>query len=233
MPDKTGFLVNDDVLNNEIQQLTDWYTDDLFYSGNDIMIKAEFSRVFCDVERFSDDSKEIMAAFGMGVLYEKNDFGVIIRNIVPGLRTKILTNYYWKHHSALNKAVNDQLRKYNKALILDCHSFPDKPFERDLNKQPNRPDMNIGTDNFHTPPYLLELSVDFFQTRGYSVGVDWPYSGAMVPTAYYKKDRRVKSIMLEINRKLYLKEDTNKKSENYAVVKKLTQEFITMLRANL
>jgi N-formylglutamate amidohydrolase len=39
-------------------KLTDWCTDDLFYSVDDEMVKAEFSRIFCDPERFTDDAQE-------------------------------------------------------------------------------------------------------------------------------------------------------------------------------
>lgn len=64
---------------------------------------ADFSRVFCDVERFSDDSQEIMAEYGMGVLYEKGDDGSIIREITPELRQEILNKYYWPHHNQLKE----------------------------------------------------------------------------------------------------------------------------------
>ena len=69
-----------------------------------------------------------MASVGMGVLYEKMDDGKIMRVISPELRTKILNEYYWKHHQELNNAVNQQLEKYGKAIIIDCHSMSDIPF---------------------------------------------------------------------------------------------------------
>ena len=81
-----GYVVDANSLANEMLKLTDWYTDDLFYSEGDEMIKAEFSRIFCDPERFTDDSQEIMAQYGMGVLYEKNDEGEVIRIVAPGLK---------------------------------------------------------------------------------------------------------------------------------------------------
>ena len=217
-------------MNGEILKLTDWYTDDLFQSPDNISITADFSRIFCDLERFSIDSEEVMAKFGMGVLYEKSDAGNIIRGVSKELRERILKEYYWKHHSNLSKAVAEQLEKYGKALIVDCHSFPSSPFIRDLNKDHNRPDFNIGTDGYHTPQKLIDVSKEFFQKKGYSLGVDWPYAGTLVPIEYYKKNKQVESIMLEINRKLYLNEPSNEKSENYLEIKKVTSEFLKVFR---
>lgn len=231
IPCYEGYVVNNSFLQNEILQLTDWYTDELYHSENDITIKAEFSRIFCDPERFTDDTREVMAQYGMGVLYKKSDSGKIIREVSSELRQRVLKEYYNKHHERLYTAVNNQLRQYNNAWIVDCHSFPDKPFKRDLNKNPNRPDFNIGTNDFHTPPKLLNAALDFFRSKGYSVGIDWPYSGTLVPLAYSNKNRKVKSIMLEINRKLYLKDSTNKKTDGFTAIQKITQEFLKEIRS--
>jgi N-formylglutamate amidohydrolase len=127
VPLKDGYVVDQNTLEKEILKLTDWYTDDLFYSNEDEMVKAEFSRIFCDPERFPDNSQEIMAQYGMGVLYEQNDDGETIRKVTSGLKEKILTEYYWKHHEKLTKAVNSQLNLFGKALIIDCHSYPNTP----------------------------------------------------------------------------------------------------------
>ena len=68
IPFNNGYVVSDAMLEAEILKLTDSHTEDLFYSEADIMIVAPFSRIFCDPERFADDSKEVMAQFGMGAL---------------------------------------------------------------------------------------------------------------------------------------------------------------------
>lgn len=70
IPIMEDYVVSYKTLDDEMLKLTDWYTDDLFYSSEDEMVVAEFSRIFCDPERFADDSMEIMAQYGMGVLYE-------------------------------------------------------------------------------------------------------------------------------------------------------------------
>lgn len=230
IPFLEGYCVSEEVLQQEILKLTDWYTDDLFENQTDASIKATFSRIFCDTERFSDDSQEIMAQFGMGALYTKTDNGNIMRNVTETLRTKILKEYYWKHHNYFTKTVKTQLEKWGTATIVDCHSFPSKPIVRDLIQATDRPDFNIGTDSYHTPKKLIEASKDFFQQKGFSLGIDQPYAGSIVPMAFYKKDKNVQSIMLEINRKLYLNEPTNEKSAEYQATKKITQEFLSVVR---
>jgi len=47
------------------------------------------------------------------------------------------------------------------------------------------------------------------------------------------KNRNVESIMLEINRKLYLKEGTKEKSENYGKTKEVVQEYIKLIKSEL
>jgi N-formylglutamate deformylase len=233
IPDLEAYIVNEIELKKEILKLTDWYTDDLFYSENDEMIRADFSRIFCDPERFVDDSEEIMAQYGMGVLYEKNDDGEVIRNVSPALKLRIVNDYYSKHHQKLSQKVDDQLQSYGKAIIVDCHSYPNTPLNRDLSKQPNRPDFNIGTDSFHTPAFLIDASVSFFENRGCTLGIDWPYRGSIVPLEHYGKNEKVHTIMLEINRSLYLKEPSNEKSERYSEIKTITQDFLKTIKTFL
>ena len=233
IPFSEGYLVDSIALEKEILKLTDWYTDDLFYSNEDEMIVAEFSRIFCDPERFTDDAQEVMAQYGMGVLYEKSDNGQEIRIVTPDLKKKVLISYYWKHHNKLNSAVNNQLDNYGKVTIIDCHSYPSKPLKRDLDKNPKRPDFNIGTDSFHTTKELIDISVSFFEKAGYTLGIDWPYSGSIVPIEHYHKNKNVSTIMLEINRALYLNEPTNQKSETYSQIKLITSEYIRTIKNSL
>ena len=233
IPYKDGYVVDETILNNEILKLTDWYTDDLFHSDTDEMIIANFSRIFCDPERFSKDEHEEMASVGMGVLYEKTDDNLLMREISPALRKKILDEYYWVHHKSFNDAVNEQLANYGKAIIIDCHSMSDIPFIRDKDQNSKRTDFAIGTDFFHTNEELQQATINFFTNRGIDVAINSPYSGTIVPMEHYQKNENVHSIMIEINRKLYLKENSNQKSENYNIVKNIIQEYLVEIRGLL
>ena len=226
-----GYVSNQDEIQDEIIKLTDWYTDDLFDSEEDDKIVTPFSRIFCDVERFAADELEVMSKFGMGVLYEKFDNGNQLRIVTPELKSDVLKNYYWIHHTLLSKAVKTSLEQTKSCLILDCHSFPSTPLTRALVQDEIRPDFNIGTDSYHTPKHIIDESINYFESNGYTLGIDTPYSGSIVPMEYYQKDPRVTSIMLEVNRGLYLNEPSIEKSKDYERTKEIVHGYIKMLKS--
>jgi N-formylglutamate deformylase len=231
IPILEGYIQDAHEIQNELIKLTDWYTDELFCSETNNMVIAPFSRIFCDVERFeNDDDDEIMSKVGMGVLYESCDDGSLLRKVSPALRLRIIRDYYWKHHNALLEEVNKQLINVGSCLIIDCHSYPSTPLIRDIDQTSTRPDFNIGIDKYHTPQKLIDASITYFEQKGFSIGVDWPYKGTIVPLAHYQKNKKVNSIMLEVNRKLYLNEPSNEKSEKYNETKKIIGGFIEMIK---
>lgn len=191
----------------EIVKLTDWKTEEIFDVIDIDKLIFEYSRVFCDVERFADDDKEPMAKYGMGFFYTHTDSGKPLRQNVDNIKQKIYEDYYLPHHRQLYQKVKRKLDQHSVARIIDCHSFSNEPFLRDLDKTPNRPDICIGTDQFHTPDYLLKYAVKFFEGNGFSVKINSPYAGSIVPIEFYQKNEKVESLMIEINRKLYMSND--------------------------
>jgi N-formylglutamate deformylase len=226
IPDAAGFVVSSEALKREVLLLNDWYTDDLFTYPDGTPIVADFNRVFCDVERFAEDVKEIMSDVGMGAVYTKCDDGNDLRNVSSELKSEILSKYYYPHHERLRAAVAEQLSNNDSALIVDCHSFGNMPFKRDIDKLTPRPDICIGVDSFHTPRSLYKFSAVYFKFAGYNVKVNTPYSGSIVPLDYYQKENRVHSIMIEVNRNLYLVPGTNKKSKDYNKVKSVIRNYL-------
>jgi N-formylglutamate amidohydrolase len=61
--------------------------------------------------------------------------------------------------------------------------------------------------------------VEKFEEAGFSVAVDWPYAGTIVPLEYYGVEPRVSSMMVEVNRKLYMNESTGEKREMFGLTK--------------
>jgi N-formylglutamate deformylase len=162
-----------------------------------------YNRIFCDVERLPDEM-EPQFVNGRGFYYTKTDDGHVLREENEQHKAFVFEKYYKVHHQIFEQKVQDKLDKIGFVNIVDCHSFSDVPFISDFDKFLPRPDVCIGVDEFHTPKSTineLKKACDKFE---FSFKINEPYVGTIVPLKFYQKEGKVKSIMIEINRKLYM-----------------------------
>lgn len=150
-------LLDDAALAREIVKLTDWHTEDLFSwmleLGAEMFVNG-MSRLVCDPERLTADDEEPMAGVGQGVVYTKTTDGEPLSRDAPDMREMRINKYYKPYHDALTQLVASTIEVFGECRILDCHSFSTTPLPSELNQAPERPDICIGTDSFHTPPEL-------------------------------------------------------------------------------
>lgn len=59
--------------------------------------------------------------------------------------------------------------------------FPSVALPTESGSSQERPDICIGTDPFHTPPYLVAQLREVFVDEGFSVAIDSPFEGTLVP----------------------------------------------------
>jgi len=211
-------LLSDAELNREVLLMTDRYTDDLFKAAFRYFAAVEYpvSRLVVDPERFDRDEEEPMAAKGMGAIYTKTSDGRTLRETPSEAeRRRLLDQFYYPHHKLLQMAVHSALARTSRVLIVDCHSFPSVPLPYEDNQSPSRPDICIGTDPYHTPPALVGHATKAFEAFGWTVSRDYPFSGALVPMEFFRTDPRVTSIMIEVNRGLYMNEKTGERLATY------------------
>lgn len=201
--------------------MTDAFTDELFDFNGAQRLVFPASRLLVDVERFADDGKEPMAAKGMGAVYTRDSRGCALKRLLSeDERTNLMKEYYEPHHKALAAAVDSELSRRSRALIVDCHSFPSRPLACDEDRSEPRPDFCVGTDEFHTPPGLSQAALTAIRGIGCSVLVNRPYAGTMVPASHYGNEPRVMSVMIEVNRSLYMDEKSGRKAPGFNAVRR-------------
>lgn len=209
--------------------MTDLHTDELFVRDSTCAQTVVFpvSRLVVDPERFIEDDQEIMAEFGMGIIYTRTSNGRLLRHPPTSEeRVDLINRYYQPHHQNLDDCVSACLQRYEHCMIIDCHSFPSAPLPYEDDQNPDRPDICIGTDSFHTPKWLEEDVVKHFEALEFKVEVNRPFAGSIVPMKHYQKESRVLSIMIEINRKLYMDESTGKKNNRFDKLKGNLSEIL-------
>ena len=220
-PNEKRFFLKDD-LTDELLKMTDLYTDELFDCRRDMLV-FPVSRLVCDVERFRDDADEPMSEKGMGLAYTKCSDGTPLRSISPQKRAAIAAKYYDRHHEMLTDMVNEKIRSCGSCVIIDAHSFPAVPLPYEACSE--RPDFCLGTDSFHTPHALLHTCSQLLKGCGFKVGINRPFSGTMVPMEHLYSDTNVSSIMIEVNRRLYMTPD-GRKTDMFPVIQRVLAALV-------
>lgn len=203
---------DDQTLAQELLAMTDAWTDRLVADLNLPARRLVFpvSRLVVDVERFPNDAEEPMAARGMGAVYTRLSTGGRLRPDDPAERARLMARWYHPHHAKLSGLVQSALEANGRCLIIDVHSFPSRPLPYEPDQAPDRPEICIGTEPFHSPFADDEVARAAGADAGFVTELNRPFAGSIVPAAWWRSDRRVRSMMIEVRRDLYMHEETGK-----------------------
>ena len=178
---------------------------------------ATISRLIVDTERYRNDADEIMASKGMGLYYTHTPDGKQFRLRAEDTYSKCLA-LYDEYHKSLEEKVSNCLEEYGKCIILDCHSFHDAM--NYTGYEPSSfPDVCIGVNGELSLD--AELIINAFKEKGFSVKVNEPFSGALVPLRFIN-DRHVNSVMIELNRRIY-------DNASFSAIRDICKEIYTKL----
>lgn len=230
------FVLTPEQLQKELLVMTDSYTGELYTRrvSSEQIIESQVSRLVVDVERFPEDDLEPMAERGMGAIYTStHQLSALRRPITQSERQKLMNTWYHRHHERLDRAVSQALHRHDQCLIIDCHSYPSSALSYEINTGRDRPKLCIGTDQYHSPDRLVEYVESTIADQHYSVARNTPFSGSLVPFGFYQKEPRVKSLMLEVRRDLYMNEATGEKIAQFDSVARLLQQVIAGIHEGL
>ncbi|MBN2782523.1 MAG: N-formylglutamate amidohydrolase [Campylobacterales bacterium] len=220
---RDDYYLSDAELEENIYQYADYKTEEL-YGGLTKKFESvinPYSRLFMDPERFFDDELESMQVkHGLGWFYENT---ILEKKPLRSTKNKDeIAYYYHAHHEKLTKLVDEKLDIFDECIIFDCHSFSNERYwfhDKDI----SLPDICIGFDEYHKDEKIVELLLESF--KDYDVAINSPYAGSLVPTKHYMKDARVKSVMIEVNKKLYLEDDNKTLNKEFVKLRESLGDF--------
>ena len=242
------FLKNILLSKKELQFSEDNYVDKILekaLGGNISYVKANFPRSFIDVNRSPLELDSLMVSSniptidkfnltkvksGIGVIHRVSYYGNEIYDHLLTRReivTRLLNNYF-PYHNALKLLIKNTKIINNRILVLDFHSMPSKFLDKNV-------DIVIGNNfNLSCNNTLSSKIINYFCDYNYSLSINDPYSGGFITKFYGKPLERVNVLQIEINRSLYMNEDTleiksnklNILSKNLnSIIKKLTNDL--------
>jgi predicted N-formylglutamate amidohydrolase len=204
---RAGIVLTDEDLATEVAAITDRDTDLIAVGAaalTDVtpwLFLNRASRLVIDPERFPDDREELNAV-GMGAVYERTTTGQVLRTPTAADRVALIDEYFTPYSDAIAALVRARVAAVGEVTIIDLHSYPAAVLPYELHGGGPRPEVCVGTDDFHTSPRLAAAATSAMSTAAPTgdVGVNAPFSGCYVPLDQYERNRAVEAVMLEIRR---------------------------------
>ena len=229
---RNQFHLSDEELAEENRKLVDWFADELYspvVKAGGCSLRYGVSRFVCDPERFEDDAKECMVQRGMGVVYTHGtERQRIRREITPLERESLLNEFYRPYHQELTERVRQVVETFGHCVLIDGHTYQEKPLAYELDGYAPRADVVFGDDPLHTPSWVRDEVERLTKAAGYSFGVNRPFAGTVVPLPLYG-DTRVTSCMLEINRANYMDEHSTTRHAGLEKMQALISAIVTRI----
>ncbi len=213
------------------------------------LIAARFPRSYIDANRARDDIDKALLCepwptplrpsakvrLGKGLVWRTLDDGTPIYDSALSVRElqHRINNCWEPYHRALDTAVAAALQRHGHVIHINCHSMPSvaQAYSTEF-PGVTHPDFVLG-DRDHTSaaPALTEWIAHYLRDLGYSVGVNHPYKGVELVRRHGRPAEGRHSIQFEINKRLYMDEDTLALHDGFGRLQRVLREMLVELSA--
>lgn len=216
-------------------------------------VEAHFPRSYLDANRNTTEIDETLlnapwpgaielnakamskVRLGKGLVWRSLDDATPIYNRrlnVSEVQARI-ANCWQPYHAALASSIDAAWAQHGYSIHVNCHSMPAVASSQ-ATEFPGEvhADFVVGDrDGTTASPELSELICSYLKSAGYSVAYNHPYKGVELVRRYSNPALQRHSIQLEINRKLYMDENTLEMSPGFARLKTHLQSLVQLLLA--
>lgn len=234
-----------------LRHAEDAHVDALFASAPAVgatLIAALFPRSYIDVNRGIEDidpqlldqpwpgpiSTSDKTRVGMGLVRRVCKPGLAMyerRLSVAEVRHRI-DRYYQPYHQAVAAALEEARARFGTAWHVNCHSMPSSGGARGPANSWERADFVLGDRDGTTCAIgFRRMILGTLERMGYDVRINDPYKGVELVRRFGHPRKGWHSIQIEINRRLYMNEETLEKSSGFAKLKRDLDELVRVIAA--
>jgi len=223
-----------------LRQAEDAHVDVLFGAAPEVgatMIAALFPRSYIDVNRGVEDidqqlldqpwpgpvSASDRARVGMGLVRRicRPGLSMYDRKLSVGEIRHRIERYYRPYHGAVADAVDDAACRFGAVWHVNCHSMPSSRGPRVPVGGWERADFVLGDrDGTTCGVGFRRLVQGTLERLGYDVRINDPYKGVELVRRFGQPHLGRHSLQIEVNRRLYMNEETLVPSEGFAQLKR-------------
>ena len=223
-----------------LRQAEDMYVDRLFASApahGAPLLHARFPRSYIDPNRGLEDLDPEMidgdwpqatrpgekTRLGVGLIWSRlrGTTPIYARRLSPGEVQGRIARCWQPYHALLESEIGRLHSAFGCLFHLDCHSMPADGDPRiDGNSDP-RADFVLGDRDGTACCEAFTARVEtYLRALGYDVRRNVPYKGVELVRRYSDPAAGRHSLQIEINRRLYMNEETFEKTDRYPLLQK-------------
>lgn len=167
---------------------------------------------------------------GIGLVWRLLDTGepIYARQLSVAEVQARIAKCYAPYHKALREAINRCHKHFGAVWHVNCHSMPaTSSVISEEGPGIARADFVLGDrDGTTCSPAFTNFIAVVLREMGYDVKINDPYKGVELVRAYSEPEQHKHSIQIEVNRRLYLNEETREPNSNFA---KLQQDITRLI----
>lgn len=186
---------------------------------------ADLNRSPKDVDQSSVHGATLLAGqMSRGFHWVKTTLGepLLPQPLSQEQHQKMIELAYVPFHEKIASQVKDlKTRGYQNCYHLDLHSMPS------LGTSEHRDPGQMRADIVISDQHQASASIDFvnlvitsYVRAGFKVGYNWPYYGGRITEQYGDPSKGHHTVQVELNRSLYMDEETKDKNPHYSDVQK-------------
>jgi N-formylglutamate amidohydrolase len=205
-------------------------------------VKTQWHRYVVDLNRLPEDidvdsvqgSTNASGKFTTGLHWVKTTRGTRLmpEPMSQRLHHQLVERYFKPfHEDVVDTYAFFKERDAKKIFHLDCHSMPSKGTAAHKDPGETRADIVVSDwEGKSCEPAFKDLVMEAYSQTGLKVGYNWPYVGGRVTQTYGKPEEGQHAIQIEINRALYMDEETKQLLPDKAKIlgEKLAQAIRTI-----
>lgn len=136
---------------------------------------------------------------------------------------------YQPYHGALRRLISETREAFGCCILIDAHSMPSVGGPMDADAGRARVDVILGdVHGASCAPVVTETAEQTLRALGYAVTRNNPYSGGFTTQNYGRPRRGIHALQIEINRGLYMDEETITRK---SAIANLTRDMTAVLTA--
>ncbi|MBL0122027.1 MAG: N-formylglutamate amidohydrolase [Betaproteobacteria bacterium] len=232
-----------------LRRAEDTHVEALYASAPDhgaVLIAANFPRSYIDANRSLLDIDAALldgnwpgpinvsrkTEKGIGLVWRLLDTGepIYTRKLTVAEVQARISRCYAPYHKAVRDAINGAHKHYGAVWHINCHSMPaTSSVISEEGPGVERADFVLGDrDGTTCAPEFTTFVALTLRAMGYDVRVNDPYKGVELVRAYSDPAAHKHSLQIEVNRKLYMDENSRERNSGFD---KLQGDLARLIRA--